>query len=128
MSLLFIMLLIPLAKVKLTSLWTFGFYDQFIAASKDAYYRFLNHTRFNWRKFIHLVVNRVLAYCDDTVFNEKVLIADDTLLNKTGKNMELVGYHHDDKTHRSQLGYQMLQVGYHNGTHFFPLDVGFHTS
>ena len=42
--------------------------------------------------------------------------------------MELVSYHYDHKTHRSQLGYQMLQLGYHNGTHFFPLDVGFHTS
>ena len=127
-SLLFVMLLLPLSKINLTSLWTSDFYDRFVNAGKDAYYRFLNHPRFNWRKFIYLVVNRVLAYCDDTVFNEKVLIADDTLLNKTGKNMELVGYHHDHKTHRSQLGYQMLQLGYHNGTHFFPLDVGFHTS
>jgi hypothetical protein len=42
--------------------------------------------------------------------------------------MELVSYHHDHTTNRSQLGYQMLQVGYHNGSRFYPLDLGFHTS
>ncbi len=84
-SLLFVMLLLPLSKINLTSLWTSDFYDRFVNAGKDACYRFLNHPRFNWRKFIYLVVNRVLVYCNYTVFNEKVLIADDTLLNKTGK-------------------------------------------
>jgi hypothetical protein len=50
------------------------------------------------------------------------------VLPKTGKEMELVSYHYDHKTNRSQLGYQMLQLGYHNKTHFFPLDAAFHTS
>jgi len=42
--------------------------------------------------------------------------------------MELVSYHHDHTTNRSKLGYQMLQLGYHNGARFYPLDMGFHTS
>ncbi len=127
-SLLFVMLLLPLAKMNLTSLWTTDFYKRYINAGKDAYYRFLNHPRFNWRRFIYLVVNRIVALCDRVAFNDKVLIADDTILKKTGKNMELVSFHHDHKIHSRQLGYQMLQLGYHNGSHFYPIDVGFHIS
>jgi hypothetical protein len=39
-----------------------------------------------------------------------------------------VSYHHDHTTNRTKLGYQMLQIGYHNGARFYPLDAGFHTS
>jgi hypothetical protein len=56
------------------------------------------------------------------------LIADDTNINKTGKKMELVSYHFDHKTGKSILGYQCLQLGYHNGINFFPLDVAQSTS
>jgi hypothetical protein len=63
-----------------------------------------------------------------TPLREKTIIADDTILKKTGEQMELVSYHFDHTTKRSQLGYQMLQVGYHNGIRFCPLDAAFHTS
>jgi len=56
-----------------------------------------------------------------------VAFADDTVLGKTGEKMELVSCHHDHATYRSKLGYQMLQVGYHNGARFYPVDFGFHT-
>jgi len=127
-SLLFVLILLPFIKEGVRSLWTNEFYSRFLNAQKDTIYRFLNHCGFNWRKFITLLVNRVLATTDNSPFNDRVLIADDSLLPKTGKEMELVSYHHDHKTNRSQLGYQMLQLGYHNKTHFFPIDVAFHTS
>ncbi len=41
--------------------------------------------------------------------------------------MEPVSYHHDHTTNRSKLGCQMLQIGFHNGTRFYPLDLGFHS-
>jgi len=85
-------------------------------------------TNVNWRKLVILLTCREIARTDHVPLKEKVLIADDSLLDKTGKNMELVSYHHDHTTNRSQLGYQMLQVGYHDGTRFYPVDVGFHTS
>jgi hypothetical protein len=70
----------------------------------------------------------MLSRLDTVELAQKVLIADDTLLRKTGKEMELVSYHFDHTRKRSHLGYQMLQVGYHNGMDFYPIDVSFHTS
>ena len=48
--------------------------------------------------------------------------------HKTGNNMELVSYHFDHKTRRPVLGYRCLQLGYHNGVNFFPLDMTCHVS
>jgi hypothetical protein len=77
---------------------------------------------------VGLLACREIARTDQAPLKDKVLIGDDTILDKTGEKMELVSYHHDHTTNRSQLGYQMLQVGYHNGVRFYPVDVGFHTS
>jgi hypothetical protein len=75
-----------------------------------------------------LLACRIIARTDRSPLTEKTIIADDTILPKTGENMELVSYHHDHKTNRKQLGYQMLQIGYHNGMRFYPIDFGYHTS
>jgi hypothetical protein len=42
--------------------------------------------------------------------------------------MELVSYHFDHTSRRSVLGYQCVQLGYHNGKSFYPIDCAFHTS
>lgn len=127
-TLLFALIVLPVIKQSLSALWSGKFFENLIRARKDTYYRFLNHPCFNWRRLVHLLAVREIARTDRTPFNEKTLIADDTLLEKTGENMELVSYHFDHTTKRSRLGYQMLQLGYHNGTRFHPLDVAFHTS
>jgi len=127
-SVLFVLILLPFLKQGVRALWVNHYCSRFLNAQKDTIYRFLNHYGFNWRKFVTLLVNRILAITDTSPLNDRVLIFDDSVLPKTGKEMELVSYHHDHKTNRSQLGYQMLQLGYHNKTHFFPLDAAFHTS
>lgn len=127
-ALLFALILLPLLKEGVRALWAKQYCARILDAQKDTVYRFLNNCGFNWRKFITLVVQRVLAIVDNSPFNDRVLIVDDSVLPKTGKEMELVSYHFDHKTNRSQLGYQMLQLGYHNKTHFFPVDMAFHTS
>lgn len=127
-TLLYVLILLPIIKESLSALWSGKFFDDFVKAHKDTYYRFLNRVHFNWRKLITLLATRAIARLDQTPFKEKVLVVDDSLLPKTGENMELVSYHFDHKTKHSQLGYQMLQLGYHNGTHFYPLDLAFHTS
>jgi hypothetical protein len=127
-TLLFALIVLPVIKQSLSALWSGNFFENLIRAHKDTYYRFLNHPCFNWRRLVNLLAIREIARTDRTAFNEKTLIADDTLLEKTGENMELASYHFDHTTKRSRLGYQMLQLGYHNGTRFHPLDVAFHTS
>jgi len=127
-SVLLVLILLPFLKESVRSMWTKEYCSRFLNAQKDTIYRFLNHCRFNWRRFITILINRVLAITDSSPFNDRVLIVDDSVLPKTGKEMELVSYHFDHKTNRSQLGYQMLQLGYHNKAHFFPVDAAFHTS
>lgn len=123
--LLYRLLLLPFIMKRLTFLWT-G--NHTFKAGKDAYYRFLNNEYFNWRAFIYRLVLKMIALCNDIPLKEKVLIIDDTIEKKTGKDMELVSYHFDHTTQKSILGYQCVQLGYHNGRQFFPLDAGFHTS
>ena len=74
----------------------------------------------NWSTFLAL---KVIAHSEDTPLKEKVLIADDSIAAKTGKDIELVSYHYDHKVGRSILGNCYLQLGYHNGTNFYPIDV-----
>jgi SRSO17 transposase len=126
--LLYWLLLLPFIMKRLTALWSDTAVSRIFDAKKDAYYRFLNNERFNWRALIYRLALRIIAVCDDTPLKEKTLIIDDTLKEKTGKHMELVSYHFDHTSGRSVLGYQCVQLGYHNGKSFFPLDCAFHTS
>jgi len=127
-TLLFLVVLLPFLKRRLSDFWNSNYIKNQINAQKDVYYRFLNHERFNWRKLLYLVALKVINFSDDIPLRRKVLIADDTVVAKSGKDMELVSYHFDHKTKRSILGNQCLQLGYHNGINFFPLDVAFNTS
>lgn len=127
-SLLFLFVLLPFLKRKLTDFWNSQCLENQIDAQKDTYYRFLNHERFNWRKFVYVLALKVIAHSDDTPLKEKVLIADDSISAKTGKDIELVSYHFDHKIGRSILGNCYLQLGYHNGINFYPVDVALATS
>ncbi len=122
-SLMFLFVLLPFLKRQLTEFWSSQCLENQIEAQKDTYYRFINHERFNWRKFVYFLVLKVIAYSDDTPLKEKVLIADDSISAKTGKNIELVSYHFDHKVGRSILGNCHLQLGYHNGLNFYPVDA-----
>ncbi len=127
-SLMFLFVLLPFLKRKLTDFWSSRYLENQIEARKDTYYRFINYERFNWRKFVYFLALKVIAHSDDTPLKEKVLIADDSISAKTGKNIELVSYHFDHKVGRSILGNCYLQLGYHNGINFFPVDVAFNSS
>ena len=125
---LYLMILLPFVKKCMTSLWTADSFHKMCDAHKDTYYRFLNQERFNWRKLIYLFLSRIITRLQNTPLRDKVLIADDTILPKTGKQMELVSYHFDHAKRRSILGYQCLQLGYHDGVNFYPVDMAVHTS
>lgn len=107
-TMLFALIILPVIKQSLTALLSGRFFENLIQAQKDAYYRFLNHPRFNWRNFVTLLACREIIRTDCSALKDRTLIADDSLLGKTGEQMELVSYHHDHTTNRSKLGYQML--------------------
>lgn len=127
-TLLFLIILLPFIKRKLTDMWNSEYLNNYANAQKDAFYRFLNCKKFNWRRFVYLLALKVIACSEDVPLRQKVLIADDSVAPKSGKDIELVSYHYDHKTNRTILGNQCLQLGYHNGVNFFPLDVTFNTS
>ena len=127
-TLLYLFILLPFLKKFMSCLWAEDYCARQINARKDVYYRFLNYECFNWRKFVYYVALKILSVCDTAHMSEKVLIVDDTIVPKSGKDIELVSYHFDHKTKRSVLGNQCLQLGYHNGFSFYPLDIAFHTS
>jgi len=127
-SILLLVVLLPFLKRTLSDLRSTSYIQNGLDAQKDSYYRFLNNERFNWRRLIYLVALKIISSCEKVPLSQEVLIADDTIAPKTGKNMELVSYHFDHKVRRSILGNQCLQLGYHNGINFFPIDVAFSTS
>jgi hypothetical protein len=127
-SLVFLFVLAPFLKRKVSEFWSLRYIQNHINAQKDVYYRFINCERFNWRKFTYFVALKIINFCDDVPLLQKVLIADDTIAAKTGKDIELVSYHFDHKVHRTILGNQCLQLGYHNGINFFPIDMAIKTS
>lgn len=125
---LYLFILLPFLKKCMSCFWDTNFFIHHINAKKDVYYRFLNHERFNWRKFIYFLSLRMISICDNSAHGDKTLIVDDTVIPKTGKDIELVSYHFDHKVKRCILGNRCIQLGYHNGINFFPVDIAFNTS
>ena len=127
-TLLFFIILIPFIKRTLCSFWATDWIHEQTKAQKDTWYRFLNNERFNWRKLVTLLALRIISNNREVPLKDKVLIADDSICLKTGKDMELVSYHFDHKSGKSVLGHQYLQLGFHNGSNFFPIDMAMNTS
>ncbi len=127
-TLMFFIILLPFIKRTLCSFWTTDWINRQTEAQKDTWYRFLNNERFNWRKLVTCIALKVIRNSDDVPLKKKVLIADDSIGPKTGKKMELVSYHFDHKSGKSILGNQYLQLGYHNGANFYPLDMAMMSS
>lgn len=99
-------------------------------SAKDSYYRLKNMETIAWEKLLGKFVKRFLflvAKKTKPVKNGiRYLILDDTLLPKCGKVMEGVGRLWNHVTHRSELGYRLLQLGLYDGKSFLPLDFSFH--
>jgi len=127
-TLMFFIILLPFIKRSLCTYWTTKWISKQMDIQKDTWYRFLNNERFNWRKFVSLFALKVIGQYDDVPLKDKVLIADDSIGPKTGKKMEMVSYHFDHKSGKSVLGNQYLQLGFHNGLNFFPVDMAMMTS
>ncbi len=127
-SLLFLYVLLPFLKRVVSDFWNSQYLQNHVDARKDTFYRFLNHESFNWRKLVYAVALKIISRSKEVALKNKVLIADDTVSAKTGKKIELISYHHDHKVKHSILGTQFLQLGYHDGSNFFPIDGAFHTS
>lgn len=96
------------------------------AVSKNTYYRFLNETSFNWKKFLLLLAVKVTAAFDKLTRPErvKVLVLDDSVIKRNrSKKVELLARVYDHVEHKFQKGFTLLTLGWSDGYSFIP--VGF---
>lgn len=92
---------------------------------KDVVYRFLNESRYNWRRFYQLlslkVVNRFEALT--SAQRIRVFIVDDSVMGRErSKKVELLARIFDHVSGRFIRGYNLLTLGWSDGYSFAPID------
>lgn len=96
------------------------------AVSKNTYYRFLNETSYNWRKFLLLLAAKVTSSFAALTRPErvKVFVLDDSVMKRNrSKKVELLAKVYDHVEHKFQKGFSLLTLGWSDGYSFLP--VGF---
>jgi hypothetical protein len=89
--------------------------------------RFLNHSKFNWRRFLTLFSTCTLEKVDKLTDSErpKVLIVDDSMYDRDrSKKLELLArcMDHSSLKKRYYKGFRMLTLGWSDSFTFMPLD------
>ena len=96
------------------------------AVSKNTYYRFLDESSYNWKKFLLLLAAKVTSDFDSLTRPERVktLILDDSVITRNrSKKVELLARVYDHVNHKFQKGFTLLTLGWSDGYSFIP--VGF---
>lgn len=130
-SLLSILLILPFyAVANINQLMKCNISNKDIQAKKTTLYDTKNNEYINWRKLLLLHAKRFIYLVNNNIYikseNIKALIFDDTLIEKTGKKIERVGFVHDHVTGRFVLGFKLLVCGFWDGSSFIPLDFSLH--
>lgn len=93
--------------------------------SKDVVYRFLNSSRFNWRKFLFLLTSSIIKNIVKPLTSKErvnVLIIDDSLYSRArSKSVELLSRVRDHASKKYIKGFRMLTLGWSDGNTFLPL-------
>lgn len=96
------------------------------AVSKNTYYRFLNETSYNWKKFLSLLAVKITLAFDRLTRPERVkaFVLDDSIIKRNrSKKVELLARIYDHAEHKFQKGFTLLTLGWTDGYSFVP--VGF---
>jgi hypothetical protein len=103
---------------------------QITVAGKDVFYELKNNNLISWRKFLYSTVRKFIKQVNTKAEpnNGQVqcLIVDDTLCEKSGKQMELIGRVFDHVSHKYLLGFKILVLGLWDGKSFLPIDFSIH--
>src|SRR5690625_1225184 len=94
---------------------------------KDAMYRFLNKSTFNWRRFLLLLVAHTIGKVSKLTRHDrpKVFILDDSSYDRNrSKKVELLArcFDHASQKMRFYKGFRMLTLGWSDGATFLPVD------
>lgn len=95
--------------------------------AKDAVYRFLNRSTFNWRRFLLSLVAHTIGMVSKLTRHDrpKVLILDDSSYDRNrSKHVELLAkcFDHASQKMRFYKGFRMLTLGWSDGATFLPID------
>ncbi len=127
-----ILIIFPFIGVSSVNTFVKSYWNKFAGYGKDVYYRLKNNPKINWRKFLFAVVKRaIVTLSERTGLQEqakliKAFIFDDSSDEKTGKYIEGVSKVWNHVIQKSILGFQLLVMGYYDGTMFFPINFSFH--
>lgn len=94
------------------------------AVSKNTYYRFLNETSYNWKKFLLLLAAKTTTVFDHLIRPERVkaFVLDDSVISRNrSKKVELLAKIYDHVEHRFKRGFSMLTLGWTDGYSFVPI-------
>jgi hypothetical protein len=95
------------------------------AVSKNTYYRFLNTSTYNWRRFLLSLASKVIVSLNKLTHPERVnvFILDDSIVTRSrSKNVELLARIYDHAAHRFEKAFTMLTLGWSDGYSFIPTD------
>jgi ubiquitin len=125
--LLFILMILPLLKVKTVHSFCKKHWDHWSTARKDTLYRFKQNARFRWRSFMFKTNGQIFnaVELDQIAQQERYFVIDDTILSKLGRKIENVSFIHDHNLGRSVLGFCIVLLGLFTAQGFYPIDFAY---
>ena len=125
--LLFVLLIMPLLRVKTVNSFCKKCWQQWSLSKKDSFYRFKHNTRYRWRSFMHKINAKIFKSIDlDYVARkERYFVIDDTIVAKLGRKIENISYIFDHNRGRSVLGYCIVTMGLFTPHGFYPIDFAY---
>ena len=130
-NLLNILVLLPFYGIaSVYALYSSGIKTSDFQGQKDVYYDIKNNEYIDWRQLLLLLSKRFKYLVNKNVnlisSGVTAIIFDDTLIEKTGKKIEKVGFVNDHVSGRFILGFKLLVCGFWDGASFIPLDFSLH--
>ena len=98
---------------------------------KDVFYRFLNESRFNWRRFYQLLCTKIVSHFETLTSSQRIrvfIVDDSSVPRDRSKKVELLARSYDHVSHRFFRGFQLLTLGWSDGFSFAPLDFAMMSS
>jgi len=125
--LLFILVILPLLKVKTVHSFCQKHWLQWSSAQKDTLYRFKQNANYRWRTFMYKTNSQIFEAIElsKQLQQDTYFVIDDTILAKLGRKIENVSFIHDHNLGRSVLGYCIVTLGLFTAQGFYPLDFAY---
>ena len=125
--LLFILIILPMLKVKTIHSFCKKHWQQWSRAQKDTLYRFKHNTSYRWRSFMYKANGHIFKSIELEKIpqNERYFVIDDTILAKLGRKIENVSFIYDHNLGRSVLGFCIVTLGLFTAHGFYPLDFAY---